>query len=92
MGYSTTELADMKNRQLNLLERNQEWKSRNGWVYVKPNADTVQLMLTSDLPVFNTVDPAKCFTPDRIRFFLYAEEQEDGKLEPMVNIPIFNFL
>ncbi|CBY08251.1 unnamed protein product [Oikopleura dioica] len=83
MNYTTTELADMKNKQLNVLETNQKWKSKNGWASVTPNADTIKLSLESDLPVFAGMDLAKCFTPDKIRFFVYADKNADtNKLEP----------
>ena len=85
MNYTSNELADLKNKKLNLLETNQQWKSRNGWAYVTPNADTIKLSLTSDLPVFAGMDVAKCFTPDKIRFFVYADKNaENNKLEPKV--------
>jgi len=85
MNYTTTELADMKNKQLSVLETNQKWKSKNGWASVTPNADTIKLSLESDLPVFAGMDLAKCFTPDKIRFFVYADKNADtNKLEPKV--------
>jgi hypothetical protein len=84
MNYTENELADFQNKKLNLLEINQEWKSRNGWAYVTPFADTIKLSLISDLPVFAEMDVAKCFTPDKIRFFVYADKLANKKLEPKV--------
>ena len=84
MGYSAKELADFNNRQLNVLEAGQKWKSRNGWDYVAPQADTFKLSLISKLPVFADMEVEKCFTPDKIRFFVYADLLESGKLEPKV--------